>query len=299
MSFLISERLPVKVYKWNDVGAPALDKTAGSMMAIFKACLVTGYGTKESAGWTMPYEDTTAKVKIFRPKVSPYPDFYLRLSADTGTEVKTQIHLNMTDVNTGDLRLECATPFKYAKQSSSGKWLLVASERGLWFLCEQYYTGNANGFGAYFFAGDALQYNTNSIDRVLYLQHTGGTENTGDYSTILGRYSPNYDIISAGNFLYGKVTDKELVAAGDVRLTFIFDGMSKVTDELHTMPAIFIKNKILHRLPGLFLASNGVTKVNFDTVAINQSSGGVNSIVFGFGGGAPSNFYVATDYWEY
>jgi hypothetical protein len=52
------------LYRYNDAGAPAKPANANYngakwFMDIIKACLVTGYGSKTAAGWTIVYEDTT------------------------------------------------------------------------------------------------------------------------------------------------------------------------------------------------------------------------------------------------
>ena len=51
--------MPVTLYRSTDDDAPALTKS--NLSLILKACLVTGYGSKPGAGWTMPYEDAAAK----------------------------------------------------------------------------------------------------------------------------------------------------------------------------------------------------------------------------------------------
>jgi len=45
------------IYRSGDVSAPALSGTAGSLLALLDACLVTGYGTKlpPSPAWTKPF----------------------------------------------------------------------------------------------------------------------------------------------------------------------------------------------------------------------------------------------------
>ncbi len=56
MSFLNPIELPVKIYKSTDTRAPQLDvnkRTNDEYLTIFKACLVTGFGEKQGAGWTM------------------------------------------------------------------------------------------------------------------------------------------------------------------------------------------------------------------------------------------------------
>ena len=65
-----TERVPVKVYRWDDEGAPRVSIGAGDIKTILKACLVTGYGEnenrKEPLGWEMPFEN--ANDACFRSK---------------------------------------------------------------------------------------------------------------------------------------------------------------------------------------------------------------------------------------
>lgn len=55
-------------YRYTDSGAPtkpanANYNAASWFMSIVKACLVTGYGSKAGAGWTVVYEDTTTNAR--------------------------------------------------------------------------------------------------------------------------------------------------------------------------------------------------------------------------------------------
>ena len=52
--------MPVTVYRSTDAGAPLLTNSNGSLIAVLKACLVDGYGSKASAGWTAPFLRTAA-----------------------------------------------------------------------------------------------------------------------------------------------------------------------------------------------------------------------------------------------
>lgn len=57
--------MAVTIYRSTDTGAPALPANSNyakqsGFMDVIKACLVTGYGSKPAAGWSMVYEDTTA-----------------------------------------------------------------------------------------------------------------------------------------------------------------------------------------------------------------------------------------------
>lgn len=294
MSLLTPIKVPVKVYKWDDVGAPVLNKSAGCMMSIFKACLVTGYGAKTGAGWTMPFGDTSAGVKVLRPEVSPHTDFYLRVSADTGTEMAAQVYLNMTDASTGDLKLQCDTAFKYAKNNSTGKWLLIASPRGFWFFCEQRYQGDINKSGAFFCCGDTAADDLG--DRAVYLQHTGGTYVDGDYSSVFGWLATSV-VKSAGTYLAGRLLVKDsAVATTDLRS--IVNGSEQITNAGHLAPAFLINNKKMNLMPGLLVPFNGGDANNFaikDIVTQYSAS----AIAFGTGGRTNGNVYIATDNWSY
>lgn len=70
MSFINPINEPVTHYKSSDTGAPQLNyaaRAAGDIKAILKACLVTGYGSKSGAGWTI--SDEVGNVCVFS---SPY-----------------------------------------------------------------------------------------------------------------------------------------------------------------------------------------------------------------------------------
>lgn len=294
MSLLTPERVPVKVYKWDDVGAPALDKTAGCVANIFKACLVTGYDTKEPAGWSMPFED--ANVKVLRPEVGPHTDFHLRLSADTGTEMTAQVYLNMTDSNTGDLKLQCDTPFKYAKRNSTGKWVIVASPRGFWFFCDQRYSGSASKTGAYFYCGDIAPLDSSS--RLTYLQHTGGTYTDGDYSSIFGvNASIDSTDKASTRFVSAKILDAQGVVTNDVFA--LVNGSKSLSNDDAVVPVLIIVRGKVYILSGAYAPFNGSTHNNFDIVNINRYASVINAINHGTGGRSDSNLYIATDDWRF
>lgn len=52
------------IYKSSDIGAPVLNGISGSLLNVFKKCLVDGYGEKSPAGWLMPYSASGAKSTV-------------------------------------------------------------------------------------------------------------------------------------------------------------------------------------------------------------------------------------------
>lgn len=66
MSLRNPVRYPVKYYSWQDDKAPQLTDADGVIKTILKACLVTGYGTMQGAGWTALFEDAY-RIVLRRP----------------------------------------------------------------------------------------------------------------------------------------------------------------------------------------------------------------------------------------
>ncbi|QQX78514.1 hypothetical protein JK628_13075 [Shewanella sp. KX20019] len=63
--------LPVTVFRSTDEGAPVVAPTKPSdWLAIFKACLVDGYGSKQPLGWTLEFEDLVNFKAVFKNDTS-------------------------------------------------------------------------------------------------------------------------------------------------------------------------------------------------------------------------------------
>lgn len=60
--------LPVTVYRWDDAGAPQLSKgiKPSELINVLKKCLVDGYGSKQGAGWSVPFMDLASNQIVFR-----------------------------------------------------------------------------------------------------------------------------------------------------------------------------------------------------------------------------------------
>lgn len=300
MSLLTPVKVPVKVYRWDDEGAPALDKTPNCMATIFKACLVTGYGTKESAGWTMPFEDTAAGVKVLRPQPNPYTDFCLRLSTDTGTEIKAQVYLSMTDANTGELKLQCDTPFKYGKSNTSIKWILIATTFGFWFLCEHSYGGtgaNKGKRGVYF----TVQHTQGSDQQdAIALLHTGGNSDINYSSSVTGIYSVNGLVNTTSDFYTSPAV---FSSTGVHKVTVppfsIANGSQDLTKDDVFAPLLIVADRVLYKLNGMFVSTAPQLSSNYDTLNSVSENGDVREFVAHATGTFSNNmFFIASDFWS-
>lgn len=296
MSLLTPERVPVKVYRWDDAGAPALNKTAGCVMRIFKACLDTGYGSKAGAGWSTAFDGVGTTV--LRPEVGMHTDFYLRLSADTGKEIAAQVYLNMTDASTGDLKLQCATAFKYAKGNSSGKWLIVASTRGVWFFSEQRLDSvtETDKKGAFFICGD-IAMGIDQATRPVFLQHSGGTQDVAYYSSILGTTLDGQSNKTNSAYLIGKILIDGI--SNDAEILSAINGHNQYTSYDFANPACFFAKKNLCVVPGAYIPTSGAAHRNFDKIQLATDIDSLNAIAFGSSAWGDTNIYISTDYWVY
>ena len=288
---LLPEKIPVKAFYSTDANAPNLDKTANCVATIIKACLVTGYGSIEPAGWSMPYEDLQVGVKVLRPLVSAEQDFYLRLSADTGKQLTAQVYTSMTDINTGDLKLQCDTPFYYnGGNNVTGRWALIACERGFWFFCEVTATT-----GYYFYCGDTT--GDSLGDRGLCLAHSGGAA-SGIYSgqdrtDILKSLSDSR--VATDPVFYNTKQDK----VSKVSFFALFDGKSDKTKNACLSPLCFFADNELYQLPSFMPSKNNL--LNYETTqTLNMQLVNCATATFGSYGVAPkTNMYVRTDAWEF
>lgn len=287
MSLFLPERVPVTLYKWNDVGAPSLNNTTGCVANILKSCLVTGYGTKAAAGWSLAFEDVPANKKVLRAGASQDQDFYIRLSSDTGREINPQVYLDMTSVDAGNLKLQCATSFKYGAAVTTGNWMLIATARGFWFFAETSKFGSnpIETSGSYIYCGDT---GNNTVGaKGIYLMHTGGSWGITD-----GNRSPIMTTLSN----YGNSNGKIYIPATDTVLevnpSSYFNGISNRTANPVASSLFVIAGDEIWGLPAL-LPSN-VTKLNYDGVQV----GGVSCVNHSTGASTPNNMYVPVDYWE-
>lgn len=135
MSLLTPVKYPVKYYSWQDTDAPQLSDADGVIKTILKACLVTGYGSKEGAGWTLLEEDGDMMV-IRRPLgIGNPPDIKIE-NGQVGTENKHRI---VAQDGTGEL----VAVNMLARDTYAGKeWHMIVCDFGF-LLCYQMGMSNA------------------------------------------------------------------------------------------------------------------------------------------------------------
>lgn len=147
----------VRIYRWDDAGAPTLSGQVGAMNAVLRACLVgtagIAYGAKPSAGWTEAFAGTAANITVFRNNPADGASAcYVRVNdnapgAGGAREVRLTVYGAMTDINTGT----AATSSPWVRKSSTAdstarKWIVIADGLTAWV--------HLYGFGSSLGAGD-------------------------------------------------------------------------------------------------------------------------------------------------
>lgn len=132
------------VYKSTDSNAPVLAAVNGSAVNLLNKCLVTGYGDKQGAGWTMPYSNVEGTIACFRNDPSVSTGMFLQVDHVTANAytVRTRAYELMTSEVDGTffwggsvLAPELLRVSSSAN-STARPWVLVATEK--WFLLVWY-----------------------------------------------------------------------------------------------------------------------------------------------------------------
>lgn len=134
MSFLNPVSEPVKRFSSTDASAPQINynaRVAGDVKTVLKACLVTGYGTKASAGWSIVNEvDHVAEFVSPSAAMSDY-----RLGIDDTSTSSTTWYYQYQNVRTNpNGNIISKTISNMTKTSTDNGWELIVSDKGLFFI---------------------------------------------------------------------------------------------------------------------------------------------------------------------
>ena len=134
MSFLNPVNEPVKRFSSTDAGAPQINyatRVAGDVKTVLKACLVTGYGAKASAGWSIVNE-VNHVAEFVSPSVA-MSDY--RLGIDDTSASSTTWYYQYQDARVNPLNNQPLKSFSQVNsEHASNGWQLIVTERGLYFV---------------------------------------------------------------------------------------------------------------------------------------------------------------------
>ena len=134
MSFLNPVNEPVLRFSSTDADAPQINynsRTAGDVKAVLKACLVDGYGTTASAGWSVVNE--AGSVAEFVSPSAAMSDY--RLGIDDTSTSNTTWYYQYQNVRTDPTGNKPAKNLSYIDKSNPANgWELLVTARGLYFV---------------------------------------------------------------------------------------------------------------------------------------------------------------------
>lgn len=130
MSLLLPLRYPAMLYSNSDTDAPLIANADGAIKTILKACLVTGYGTKPAAGWSMLFEDVNRIVLRLPSQAQALglPD----LKFENG-EGKYRIVSQKNPTGLDDANQIASTPLLSRDSFIGQAWHLIATDIGFVF----------------------------------------------------------------------------------------------------------------------------------------------------------------------
>nr|WP_309574588.1 hypothetical protein [Moraxella osloensis] len=126
------EQKPVTVFSASDAGAPTLTAGIGSLKTLLKACLVTGYGSKQGLGWQMAFESTDKNSAAFKSADPTASGFYFKIDNSTTDTAKLSAYQEMTDISTG------MKPFvvNQTYDLAASNWMLVGHSKAFILLLD-------------------------------------------------------------------------------------------------------------------------------------------------------------------
>lgn len=276
--------MPVTLYRSTDDDAPALTKS--NLSLILKACLVTGYGSKPGAGWTMPHEDAAAGKRVFAPARSGELDSYLRVADQSGVS-RVAAYRQMSDIDNGEAILELATPYKHGQSKQwSGRWVVVASARGVVVWVEGGYDSpGRNGMMLYY--GDTTSADNGS--RALLLAHSGGSYNDGSHSSLF-YYKDDKASIAAKSY-------RDDTGAKEQTFFSLFTPPRETAGQ-YLAPVLLQRGERLYAVPGVHTNTRAA-----DNLTVIDDEGAAYIILHSYGWSDIDKSFarlaVRTDHWRY
>jgi hypothetical protein len=126
-----------RMYRSTDASAPILRGQAGSLKALLKACLVTGYGSRPGAGWLNPFSATN--IEVFRPGSGSQNYFQIddRGSVASARNALVTMFSDMTSATVGsnqtpatyDVNQQRHIPKSITANSTVREWKVFASDQ--------------------------------------------------------------------------------------------------------------------------------------------------------------------------
>lgn len=171
---------PVTLFKSTDEGAPVLSASAGSLKALLKACLVTGYGNKSALSWEMPFEEANAAV--FRSQSPESTRFCLKINQPQQRICTVQAFRAMSSLTAGSGEFGYTGNYQQfgvveSNRSKQDNWWLIGHDSAFLLMI-----GDSRGNGAVMlFFGDVPTVVPNDTGNCVFLHSS--SSNYGYFDT--------------------------------------------------------------------------------------------------------------------
>jgi hypothetical protein len=251
--------LPVKIYRWDDVGAPSLtDARTSSIINVFKKVLVEGYGTKQPLGWTIDQEDAQNFKIAFRNSTVSGSGGRCILSGHTGFDdilgMRCQSAIDMVDFNnliTAGYK-QAFKIYPNSAQYPNTKWIVIGNSVGFMFISDHdgSYSNDTTRHIATVYAGDITPTIPSDIGVFVTIA-----------SLISTSYVPSSDTVGDGAG-YGQSWGFYSTAT----LAQLTDGGVLMPDtDLTTNQSAYYVTRYLRVKPALATSANGLPSYNVIT----------------------------------
>ena len=266
-----TQRVPVKVYRWDDEGAPQVESAAGSIKTILKACLVTGYGEgnkrKDGLGWEMAFEKThEACFRSTHPKATKW---WLGVDDSKYGERARYVDLcgllEPTSAKAGKVKQKVNNSsefcnFIYKKDYNSRdkiQWVVVGNERAFTLIilwqdyCSFFIFGNFASLAVADAANTLLGYVSDVDDNYIYRDGTGVVlfvipmrDYKGDIASVLKFTSKAYANYGSypnpitGGFIADDIYMNEIIGNDRYALRGLFPGFMKIGEVMPSFNVI-------------------------------------------------------------
>jgi hypothetical protein len=179
--------LPVTVYRWDDVGAPQLSSNPkpSEFIAVLKACLVDGYGTKQPLGWLLRFEDTeTYKIVFSNDTTLGASGGSVQYWSENGTDVAGKMLRIKTasSITAIDSFIQPSYLSTHTHNINVNQWVIIGTSAGFYVfphvsINDLNYVSTAYVEGIYFI-GDIDSYFPNDMGRFSLCIGTSGADRT-------------------------------------------------------------------------------------------------------------------------
>lgn len=156
--------LPVTMYRWDDVGAPQIvDGKPSEYMNVLKKCLVEGYGSKASLGWTIVDDIADPPFLSLRNNLSLGGSGGVGyFSSSDNADGQKVIVEGCQDYIDSSNKVRRSSYFAFDRYSTGAylikNWILIGTGKAFYFFCYNEYSMGKNTTStqslASFFMGD-------------------------------------------------------------------------------------------------------------------------------------------------